>query len=164
MRYQFKLYVATETMMLRLWDACAETLMHDIMYRCCVRVVPLSKETITFSSFCSRIKDMFGYHACADVTVSTRDAKEFAIQVMCNVHLYVAKRLSLTVLKLPRKPPTFAKLMKAMTKIGIFDQLRREISEHIRIISDVARDNLDSTRAVENFKYADIVSGIRAGS
>ena len=148
--------------MLRLWETCANDLMNDLLYRCCVRVVPLTKETITFCSFCSRIKEMFAYHPCVDVTVSTKDAKEFAVQVMCNVHLYIAKRLSLTVLKLRRKPPTFSKLTKAMTKIGIFDQIRREISENIARVTDVARENLDLTRSVENFKYEDIVSGIRA--
>lgn len=150
--------------MLCLWDTCAKHLMRDLLYRCSVRVVPLRRETITFCSFCSNIKNMFSCHPCADICASTRDSKEFAVQVMCNLHLYVAKRLSLTVLKLRRKPPTFSKLMKAMTKIGIFDQIKSEIVDSIHIITDVAREHIESTRSVENFKYADIINGLRAES
>ncbi len=139
-----KMHIIMKDVWFRLWEACKEDVIDDILYRCAIRVKKLSAKTRTFVVYTTNIAMLIDPNIAVDTQTPTKEAR--AVQIMMFLHLYIAKQLALRILRLKRRPPTYSKLRKALLKASVFSKISDEIVDAMNTTINYATSLVNTTK------------------
>jgi len=128
-------YTIASHVWLDLWEDTHTDVIHDILIRITSTVQPFTDNTLRFLFFTHKIARLYRPHPSQSVTYITHTPYDYSLQIIFNIHKFIAKSLLTHILKLRISRPTINRLARELNKSGTIQSIRESISRHMRNIT-----------------------------
>jgi len=126
-----KAYTIASDVWLDLWEDSHQQVIFDLLTRVASTVHPFHQITLTFLYYTQKIAHLYDQHPSQSVTFKTTTPFDHSLQVICNLHKYIAKHLVSSMLALQLQRPTIVKIKRELSKNGTIDSIRSSVSRHM---------------------------------
>lgn len=127
-------HAKTHTAWLSLWEHTHKSVIDDILIRIATGVRPFRTQTTSFLSYTQRFAQLYPAHPALSINHDANTPFDRALQIISNVHRYIAKSLVIAILNNTDKRLTLDKLRTSLVENDTIDDIRERISKCIRCV------------------------------